>query len=77
MRVVLPQLTMEDDYVHERTAMACMNKRIYKMEPIVSGVYKRSTHESLDDQSKFAVYDGKIVEVDIQNMEQVLRYENN
>jgi hypothetical protein len=45
------------------------------MEPIVSGVYKRSIAESLDNNAKFAEFVGKIVQYDIVNMPEVEAYE--
>jgi integral membrane protein 2B len=75
MRVVLPALDIQDDYISLRTAASCIDKKIYKMEPIVSGVYKRSIAESLDNNAKFAEFVGKIVQYDIVNMPEVEAYE--
>lgn len=70
MRVVLPQLELNDEYISMRTAMVCETKRIYRLEPIVSGVYKRSI-ETLDSEGKFAEYIGQIVTYDIVNIDEV------
>lgn len=78
MRVVLPELERDDDYVSEKTSMSCDGMKIYRLESFVSGVYKRSIADKLDVQSVFAVYSGKgIVKTDLMNFGQVLDYEKN
>lgn len=75
MRVVLPQLELEDDYVSLRTALICADKRIYRLEPFVSGVFKRSIAEPLGSQGKFAEFTGRIMTYDLVNIADVDAYE--
>lgn len=77
MRVVLPQLELSDDYVSIRTALICADKRIYRLEPFVSGVYKRSIAEPLGKQGKFAEFAGTITTIDLVNIADVEAYEGN
>jgi integral membrane protein 2B len=75
MRVVTPELDKDDEYISERTQYVCDGMRIYKLEPFVSGVFKRSISVS-DDHAKFAEFSGrKIVEFDFVNFDELLRYE--
>lgn len=75
MRVVTPELTKDDDYVSLRTRSVCEGNRIYKLEPFVSGVFKRSVIVN-DNHAKFAEFSGnKIVEFDFVNFNELLRYE--
>lgn len=75
MRVITPELEKDDEYLSFRTKIVCTDKRIYKLEPFVSGVFKRSIVIK-DDHAKFAEYGGKsIVEFDIENLNEVLEYE--
>jgi integral membrane protein 2B len=75
MRVVTPELEKDDEYLSERTQNVCENMRVYKLEPFVSGVFKRSITVS-DDHAKFAEFSGrKIVEFDFVNFDELLRYE--
>lgn len=75
MRVILPALEADDDFVSVRTAMLCENMKIYRMEPIVSGVYKRSISEPLGEHGKFAEFQDKIYLYDIENIHEVEAYE--
>lgn len=75
MRVILPQLEQDDDFISPRTLMVCENMRIYRLEPIVSGVYKRSVTEPIGEQGKFAEFVGKIILYDIENIHEVSKYE--
>lgn len=75
MRVVTPELEKDDDYVSLRTRLVCDKKRIYKLEPFVGGVFKRSIMVN-DDHAKFAEFSGnKIVEFDFVNYGELLKYE--
>lgn len=76
MRVVIPELSLDDDYISERTALACGDMRVYRLEPFVSGVFKRSIAEPLSDHAVFAAYSGKqILKTDLINMREVEAYE--
>lgn len=76
MRVVLPALSIDDDEVSQKTAFSCLGMNIYKLEPFVSGVYKRSIPQELDDQGKFAVFSGsKLVNIDLVNIDEILQVE--
>lgn len=75
MRVVTPELEKDDEYLSERTRNVCEDMRVYKLEPFVTGVFKRSITVS-DDHAKFAEFSGrKIVEFDFVNFDELLRYE--
>lgn len=75
MRVVTPELEKDDDYVSLRTRSVCQGNRIYKLEPFVGDVFKRSITVN-DDHAKFAEFSGnKIVEFDFVNFNELLRYE--
>lgn len=77
MRVIIPALDRDDDYISERTNMICDNMKIYRLEPFVSGVFKRSISAKRGEHSLFAVYSGtKTVEFDIENLSEVEAYEN-
>lgn len=76
MRVVTPELELDDEYLSLRTKAICSGMRIYKVEPFVSGVFKRSI-EIKDDHAKFAEFGGKaILEVDLENFNELLEYES-
>lgn len=76
MRVMLPELERDDDFISERTLQVCDNMKIYRLEPIVSGVYKRSVEPELNEHGKFAMYAGKgIFEADLMNLKEVEEYE--
>lgn len=76
MRVLLPALDESDDFISSRTAFACNDKKIYKLEPFVSGVFKRSIAVS-DEHAKFAEFGGNgLVEFDLVNFDEVKQYEN-
>jgi integral membrane protein 2B len=77
MRVVLPKLELDDDYVSVRTAMVCEDKKIYRLEPLVSGVYKRSIAAPLGEEGTFAEYNGKFVTYDLENIHEVQAAERN
>lgn len=73
MRVVIPPVEDTTD-VSPHIMRECSDKKIYKLEPFVSGVYKRSA--DLTNNAKFAEFFGKnIIEVNLINMNQVLTYE--
>jgi integral membrane protein 2B len=75
MRVLLPALDENDDYVSSRTAYVCNDMKIYKLEPFVSGVYKRSI-AAYDEHAKFAEFGGNgIIEYDIVNFDEIKQYE--
>lgn len=72
MRVVLPELEKDDEYISDRTGQICENMKIYRLEPFVSGVYKRSVDSQLNQHALFAQYAGhNIVETDIVNMSEI------
>ena len=76
MRVVIPELAHDDDYISERTAFVCDKMKIYRLEPFVSGVFKRAIAAPLNEHGMFAVYSGKrIVTTDLINMNEVEEYE--
>lgn len=75
MRVVTPELDYDDEYISSRVKSVCENMRIYKLEPFVSGVFKRSI-ELKDDHAKFAEFGGKAIEeIDLANFNELLDYE--
>ncbi|KAG5674502.1 hypothetical protein PVAND_004464 [Polypedilum vanderplanki] len=77
MRVVTPELDHNDEYISPRTQMMCSRMKIYKLEPFVSGVFKRSI-EPVNEHGKFAEFSGKnIVEYDFVNIDEVERLEKN
>jgi hypothetical protein len=76
MRVVVPPLEDDDDMISMRTALKCDGYRIYKLEPFVSGVYKRSIEEPLTSDGMFAEFAGKgIVSIDLLNIKEVEEFE--
>ena len=77
MRVVIPELEHDDDYVSLKTADICSDMRIYKLEPFVSGVFKRSIEQdSLSTHAKYAEFAGiNIVHTDLINYDDVEQYE--
>jgi BRICHOS domain len=71
MRVITPPLDLDDEYISARTKLTCSDMSIYRLEPIVRGVYKRSITE-ISDHGKFAEFSGKgIVEIDIANIGEI------
>lgn len=71
MRVMTPELDHEDDYISDKIRDTCRRMHIYKLEPLVSGVYKRSI-ETVSDDAKYAEFAGhKLVEIDIVGLEKV------
>lgn len=76
MRVVIPELEHDDDFIAPRTAYLCSNMKIYRLEPFVSGVFKRSISDKIDQHGLFAEFAGKqILEFDLVNIGAVERYE--
>jgi integral membrane protein 2B len=77
MRVVIPELDHDDDFISGKTASVCDNKKIYRLEPFVSGVYKRSAELTVNDHSVWAFNAGKgNVLVDFVNADELERYES-
>lgn len=77
MRVVLPELEHDDDYVSPRSAYICSGMKIYQLEPFVSGVFKRSIGEKISEHATFAEFAGRgIVTVDFMNLNEVVEYEH-
>lgn len=75
-RVALPALSADDDMISLRTAQACRGFRIYKLEPFVSGVFKRSVDSQLSSAGMFAEFAGNgIVNVDLLNIAEVEEFE--
>lgn len=75
MRVVLPELSKDDDYISPRSAFYCDQMKIYRLEPFVSGVFKRSI-ATIGEHGKFAEYAGtQIIETDLLNLKEVEEYE--
>jgi integral membrane protein 2B len=74
MRVVVPALEDTSD-VSPHVMRECSDKKIYRLEPFVNGVFKRSTH--LTNNAKFAEFAGKnIVEYNFVNLDEVIEMEN-
>lgn len=73
MRVVVPDIE-DTSIVSPHVMRECSDKKVYQLEPFVSGVFKRSA--DLQKNSKFAEFFGqKIFEFDLVNMNEVLNYE--
>lgn len=69
MRVITPELTDLSD-VSPRITKECEDMKIYRLEKLVSGVYKRSA--DLHEHAKFAEFGGNYISViDIQNLEDI------
>ncbi|XP_058062995.1 integral membrane protein 2B [Anopheles bellator] len=69
MRVVTPELTDYTD-VSPRITKECVDMKIYELEKIISGVYKRST--DIVERSKFAEFGGNHISlIDILNMDEL------
>lgn len=76
MKIVIPELERDDDYISQKTAMVCANMRIYRLEPFVSGVFKRSIALPLGEHGVFAEYAGtKIIQTDLMNIQEVEAHE--
>lgn len=76
MRVVTPELEHDDEYVSEKIKSVCSRMHIYKLEPFVGGVYKRSIM-SMTDDAKFAEFAGKgVVELDLVNLDEIKAQES-
>uniref|UniRef100_T1DIC3 Integral membrane protein 2 n=1 Tax=Psorophora albipes TaxID=869069 RepID=T1DIC3_9DIPT len=69
MRVITPELEDLSD-VSPRITKECEDMKIYRLEKIVSGVFKRSA--DLHEHAKFAEFGGNFITViDIQNLEDI------
>lgn len=69
MRVITPELTDLSD-VSPRITKECEDMKIYRLEKLVSGVYKRSAE--LHEHAKFAEFGGNHISIiDIQNLEDI------
>uniref|UniRef100_A0A182Q5W9 Integral membrane protein 2 n=1 Tax=Anopheles farauti TaxID=69004 RepID=A0A182Q5W9_9DIPT len=67
MRVVMPELTDFTD-VSPRITKECSDMKIYQLEKVVSGVYKRST--DIQERAKFAEFGGNHISlIDIANLD--------
>ncbi|XP_053693487.1 uncharacterized protein LOC128741583 [Sabethes cyaneus] len=70
MRVITPELKDLDD-VSPRITKECEDMKIYRLEKLISGVFKRSA--DLHEHAKFAEFGGNYISViDIQNMEDIV-----
>ncbi|XP_058814246.1 uncharacterized protein LOC131678252 [Topomyia yanbarensis] len=70
MRVITPELKDLSD-VSPRITKECEDMKIYRLEKLVSGVFKRSA--DLHEHAKFAEFGGNYISViDIQNMEDIV-----
>lgn len=72
MRVVVPALT-DLSILSPHIKDECQKMRVYQLEKMIHGVFKRSA--DLHQFSKFAAFSGKMVEIDIHNMDEVDRAE--
>uniref|UniRef100_A0A1Q3FJE4 Integral membrane protein 2 n=1 Tax=Culex tarsalis TaxID=7177 RepID=A0A1Q3FJE4_CULTA len=69
MRVITPELTDLSE-VSPRITKECEDMKIYRLEKLVTGVYKRSA--DLHEHAKFAEFGGNYISViDIQNLEDI------
>lgn len=69
MRVLQPELTDYTD-VSPRITKECVDMKIYQLEKIVSGVYKRST--DIQERAKFAEFGGNHISlIDITNLDEL------
>lgn len=69
MRVITPELKDLSD-VSPRITKECEDMKIYRLEKLVSGVFKRSA--DLHQHAKYAEFGGNhITEIDIQNLEDI------
>jgi integral membrane protein 2B len=74
MRVIVPEIEDRSE-VSPHIISECQDKKIYKLESYVNGVFKRSA--DLRDNAKFAEFFGKkIIEYDFVNFDEVLKHEN-
>lgn len=70
MRVITPELKDLSD-VSPRITNECEKMKIYRLEKLVSGVFKRSA--DLHQHAKYAEFGGNhITEIDIQNLEDIM-----
>lgn len=70
MRVITPELKDLSD-VSPRIINECEEMKIYRLEKLVSGVFKRSA--DLHQHAKYAEFGGNhITEIDIQNLEDIM-----
>ncbi|CAO1356339.1 unnamed protein product [Diamesa tonsa] len=76
MRIVGSEMDFDEiSEISPRIAKYCKDNKIYRMEPFVSGVYKRSVPIE-NESGKFAEMTGKdIVEYDVVNIEEILSSE--
>lgn len=75
MRVVIPEIE-DTTEVSPHVMRECGDKKIYKLEPFINGVFKRSA--DLNENAKFAEFVGKnILEYNFMNFDEVLEYEKN
>lgn len=71
MKVMTPELDHDDEYISEKIKSICRRMHIYRLEPLVSGVYKRSA-EIIPETGKFAEFAGKgLVEIDLLNLKEI------
>lgn len=71
MRVITPELQDLSD-VSPRITGECEDMKIYRLEKLVSGVFKRSA--DLHQHAKYAEFGGNhITEIDIQNLEDIMQ----
>ncbi|EAA14717.4 uncharacterized protein LOC120905060 [Anopheles arabiensis] len=69
MRVVTPELTDFTD-VSPRITKECVDMKIYQLEKVVTGVYKRST--DIQERAKFAEFGGNHISlIDIANLDEL------
>lgn len=70
MRVITPELKDLSD-ISPRITNECEEMKIYRLEKLVSGVFKRSA--DLHQHAKYAEFGGNhITEIDIQNLEDIM-----
>lgn len=70
MRVITPEMKDLSD-VSPRITNECEDMKIYRLEKLVSGVFKRSA--DLHQHAKYAEFGGNhITEIDIQNLEDIM-----
>jgi integral membrane protein 2B len=75
MRVVIPEIE-DTSEVSPHVIRECGDKKIYKLEPFVNGVFKRSV--DLHQEAKFAEFFGRnIIEYNFLNLNEVVDYEKN
>lgn len=76
MHVVIPELEHDYDFISTRSGVVCENMKIYRLEPFVSGVFKRSITDVNNEHAVFAEFAGRgIVTYDFTNINEVEDYE--